>query len=107
MARFERRNLFVAPLLPTELKELDSVILDPPRQGAEAQIEQLRHARISLIFMVSCNPRTLARDLASLMADELYALESVMLIDQFVYSTHIEVVACLRLAGGDNSSQDR
>ena len=106
-ARFERRNLFVAPLLPAELKEIDSVILDPPRQGAEAQIEQLRHARISQIFMVSCNPRTLARDLASLMAEDLYVLESVMLVDQFVYSTHIEAVACLRLADGDNSPQDR
>ena len=57
--------------------------------------------------MVSCNPRTLARDLASLMAEDLYVLESVMLVDQFVYSTHIEAVACLRLADRDNSPQDR
>ncbi len=32
-ARFDRRNLFAAPLLAPELKGADTVILDPPRQG--------------------------------------------------------------------------
>jgi len=96
-ARFERRNLFNAPLLPPELKDADTVILDPPRQGAEGQMPLLRQARIPQILMVSCNPRTLARDLAILTADGLYHLDSVTLIDQFVYSTHIEAVACLRI----------
>ena len=100
-ARFERRNLFNAPLLPPELKDADTVILDPPRQGAEGQMPLLRQARIPQILMVSCNPRSLARDLAILTADGLYHLDSVTLIDQFVYSTHIEAVACLRLVEED------
>ncbi len=100
-ARFERRNLFNAPLLPPELKDADTVILDPPRQGAKVQMPLLRQSRIPQILMVSCNPRTLARDLAILTADGLYHLDSVTLIDQFVYSTHVEAVACLRLAEED------
>lgn len=96
-ARFDRRNLFAAPLLAPELKGADTVILDPPRQGAEAQTALLREAGVAQILMVSCNPRTFARDLAHLTADNLYTLDSVTLIDQFVYSTHIEAVACLRL----------
>ena len=97
-ARFNRRNLFAAPLLAPEMKGADTVIMDPPRQGAEAQVTLLREAKIPQILMVSCNPRSLARDLAILTADNLYHLDSVTLIDQFVYSTHIETVACLRLA---------
>ena len=100
-ARFDRRNLFTAPLLAQEMKGADTVILDPPRQGAEAQIAHLREAKIAQILMVSCNPRSFARDLAHLTADNLYHLDSVTLIDQFVYSTHIETVACLRLADAE------
>ena len=100
-ARFDRRNLFAAPLLASEMKGADTVILDPPRQGAEAQTALLREAGVAQILMASCNPRTFARDLACLTADNLYHLDSVTLIDQFVYSTHIEAVACLRLAKAD------
>ena len=100
-ARFDRRNLFAAPLLAPEMEGADTVILDPPRQGAEAQTALLTEAKISQILMVSCNPRTFARDLARLTANGLYHLDSVTLIDQFVYSTHIEAVACLRLADAE------
>ena len=87
--------------MPAEVKGIDTVILDPPRQGAEVQITSLKQAHIPQILMVSCNPRTLARDLAILIADTRYHLDSVTLIDQFVYSTHIEAVACLRLVEED------
>ena len=50
-----KRNLFDAPLLPDELAHCDAVIIDPPRSGAAAQCQQLVHASVDRIAMVSCN----------------------------------------------------
>ena len=47
-----------------------------------------------LVAAVSCNPATLARDLAILI-DGGYKLKSVTPIDQFLWSHHVEAVALL------------
>ena len=47
-----------------------------------------------LVAAVSCNPVTLARDLAILIEGG-YALQHVVPIDQFLWSPHAEVVALL------------
>jgi len=95
---FERRNLFAAPLRVDELTGADIVIIDPPRQGAEAQMHHLKNASIQRIIMVSCNPRSFSRDLAILTEAGKYSLEQITLIDQFIYSTHIELVGELTLS---------
>jgi 23S rRNA (uracil1939-C5)-methyltransferase len=43
---------------------------------------------------VSCNPGTLARDLR-ILVDGGYRIIRVVPVDQFLFSPHIEVVACL------------
>jgi 23S rRNA (uracil1939-C5)-methyltransferase len=88
------RDLFSDPLAPLEMKDLDAVVLDPPRAGAKAQCERLAKSKIGRVVMVSCNPATLARDLRVLI-DSGYRLDAITPIDQFLYSPHLEAVAAL------------
>ena len=92
----QARDLFRDPLLPDELARFDAVVIDPPRAGAEAQVAQLARARVPRIAHVSCNPVTFARDCATLVQAG-YRLGPVTVVDQFRWSTHVEVVAGLEL----------
>jgi 23S rRNA (uracil1939-C5)-methyltransferase len=88
------RDLFKDPLTAAELKKLDAVVFDPPRQGAQAQARALAASRVPRIIAVSCNAGTFARDAAELVRGG-YRLIDVTPIDQFRYSEHIEIVARL------------
>lgn len=88
---FIERDLFRQPLLPTELNKADIVILDPPRAGAEEAIKQIARSNIKKIVMVSCNPKTFARDL-NILGEAEFQLKRISLLDQFVYSPHMEVI---------------
>lgn len=90
----ERRDLFRRPLMAQEMKNFDAVVFDPPRAGAEAQCHELAKSSVKKIVAVSCNPLTLARDLAILTSGG-YKLKSVTPIDQFLWSPHVEAVATL------------
>jgi 23S rRNA (uracil1939-C5)-methyltransferase len=91
------RDLFRDPLSPMEMKDLDAVVLDPPRVGAKSQCERLAQSKVKRVVMVSCNPATLARDLRILINGG-YRLDTVTPIDQFLYSPHLEAVAALTRA---------
>ncbi len=88
----EARDLFRRPLLPGELKRFDGAVIDPPRAGAEAQVAQLIAAAIPRISYVSCNPVTFARDAAALTSGG-YSLTELRVVDQFRWSSHVELVA--------------
>jgi 23S rRNA (uracil1939-C5)-methyltransferase len=90
----ERRDLFKMPLTPAELDHFDAVVFDPPRQGARAQAHALAQSSVPLVVAVSCNPGTFARDIRQLI-DGGYRVLSVMPVDQFRYSAHVETVAQL------------
>jgi len=90
----EARDLFRRPLEPDELNKFQAAIVDPPRAGAEAQVSTLAKSDIAKIAMVSCNPVTFARDTATLV-NSGYALDWVQVVDQFRWSTHVEVAASL------------
>ncbi len=85
-----RRDLFKNPLGERELEEFDTVIFDPPRAGAKEQAEKLAYAEVRSIIGVSCNPASFARDAAALQEGG-YTLQSLTLVDQFVYSAHVEM----------------
>ncbi|MBQ9090381.1 MAG: class I SAM-dependent RNA methyltransferase [Alphaproteobacteria bacterium] len=91
----QERDLFRNPLLPEELKNIDAVVIDPPRAGALLQCKQLSKTNIPLIAMVSCNPSTAARDIRELIDNGGYKLHTIVLIDQFIYSNHIEIFCTL------------
>lgn len=88
----EARDLFRRPLEPDELTSFTGAVIDPPRAGAEAQTEVLARSSVPVIAAVSCNPVTFARDAKVLVASG-YALDWVQVVDQFRWSTHVELVA--------------
>jgi 23S rRNA (uracil1939-C5)-methyltransferase len=88
----EHRDLYRRPLDTDELKHFDSVVLDPPRAGAEQQVAALAVSGVSGIAYVSCNPATFARD-AKLLVDSGYKLDWVRPVGQFRWSTHVELAA--------------
>jgi 23S rRNA (uracil1939-C5)-methyltransferase len=88
----ENRDLFRRPLMPPELRDYDTVVFDPPRQGAQAQVRQLALSKIPVVIAVSCNVATFARD-ARILIDGGYGIEGVTPVDQFRHTPHVELVA--------------
>lgn len=87
----QQRNLFENPLSPAELNAFDAVILDPPRAGAMTQAQSLAQSAVPRIIYVSCGPASFARDAQSLIQGG-YRLETLTVVDQFVWSPHAELV---------------
>jgi 23S rRNA (uracil1939-C5)-methyltransferase len=92
---------FEKNLVPAAVKSLsqagltfDTVILDPPRQGAADIMTLLPGLNPGRVIYVSCNPATLARDLALLLPAG-YCMTRLVPIDMFPQTHHLESVALL------------
>lgn len=85
------RDLFRNPLTADELNKTDLVVLDPPRQGAAAQVAELAAALVGRIVMVSCNPVSAARD-AAVLIEKGWEIAHAVALDQFTYSNHVELI---------------
>ena len=82
-----------------KLKNIDFVLLDPPRAGTEKEtIESLLQISPKRISFVSCEPSTLARDLKILTEND-YLIESITAFDLFPQTHHVETVVRLRVKG--------
>jgi 23S rRNA (uracil1939-C5)-methyltransferase len=94
--RFEKRPVpeAVAALLAAS-KTYDTIILDPPRRGAPEIVSLLPELHPDQIIYISCNPATLARDLAALSATG-YQLVRLIPVDMFPQTHHLETVALLK-----------
>ena len=86
------RDLMRLPLGASELDGFDAVILDPPRAGAARQCEELARSKVPKLIYVSCNPLSFARDTRILYGGGWRAAR-VIPVDQFLWSSHIELVA--------------
>ena len=71
------------------------MVFDPPRAGAQAQVEQIAASKATTVVGVSCNPVTFARD-ARVLVDAGFKLEKVTPVDQFLWSAHVELVGTFR-----------
>jgi 23S rRNA (uracil1939-C5)-methyltransferase len=89
----EARDLFSRPFSAGELAGLDAVVFDPPRAGAGLQALEIAASAVPKVVAVSCNPSSLAKDLKVL--ESRYDLTRLVLVDQFLFSPHIEAVAVL------------
>ena len=83
--------------LHSQLKEVDVMVVDPPRSGCSPEVIQRIHEdwQPETLIYVSCSPRTLVRDLQLLIAGD-YVVETVTPIDLFPHTPHLEVVTHLR-----------
>lgn len=74
----------------------DVVVVDPPRKGLNADaIEAIVRMSPRRLIYVSCDPATLARDVA-LLKQRGYQLESAQAVDLFPRCAHVETVAVIR-----------
>jgi 23S rRNA (uracil1939-C5)-methyltransferase len=87
----EVRDLDRRPVLARELARFDVVVFDPPRAGAVAQTAQIAASSLARAIAVSCNVQTFARD-ARTLVDAGFTLQRVLPVDQFLWSSHIELV---------------
>jgi 23S rRNA (uracil1939-C5)-methyltransferase len=89
---------FIAGDIRFTLAQLDGrpdvMIIDPPRAGMHQDVvQQVLAMGAPKIVYVSCNPATMARDLALMKED--YRVEEVQPVDMFPHTFHIESVARL------------
>ncbi|HKW87250.1 MAG TPA: 23S rRNA (uracil(1939)-C(5))-methyltransferase RlmD [Candidatus Acidoferrales bacterium] len=76
----------------------EAIVVDPPRAGLEpAALSELQDVSPPRIVYVSCDPSTLARDLAKLCA-RLYKVEEIHLFDMFPQTYHMETLVRLERA---------
>ena len=91
----ERRDLFRRPVLSDRLDDFAAAVIDPPRAGAAEQIAQTAASGLRCVVHVSCNPVTFARDAATLLAAG-FVTDRVAVVDQFRWSSHVEMVSVFR-----------
>ena len=100
-ARLHSGNVIEARVEDTlgELLPVDLIVFNPPRTGLDERIPSTLERRAALerpraIVYVSCNPATLARDLARLPSYRIVSLQS---FDMFPQTAHVETVCELTL----------
>jgi 23S rRNA (uracil1939-C5)-methyltransferase len=77
-------------------ERIDVALVDPPRAGCHPKaLQALQQLAPRAICYVSCDPSTLARDIATLCASGRYRLVAAQPIDMFPQTYHIECIALL------------
>lgn len=75
-------------------KNIDVLVVDPPRSGLDdLMLETMLRSRITKIIYVSCNPSTLAKNLAVL--SERYEVRQIVPFDMFPHTANLETVVLL------------
>lgn len=77
--------------LPQEIRDYDTLILDPPRQGMLGCLTRFLHNQLKTIIYVSCSPVTFTQDVQCLKKD--FILQKVEPIDMFPHTKHVELIA--------------
>lgn len=84
-----------AEKLIDQVGKVDVILLNPPRKGCEKSfLEGVERLKPERVIYVSCDPATLARDIALLPS---YQIEKVQPFDMFPQTAHVETVVQLKL----------
>ena len=74
----------------------DVVFMDPPRAGSDEKfLSSLIKMNPKTVVYISCNPETLARDLAYVTQNSTYKIQKIQPVDMFPHTAHIECVVLL------------
>lgn len=77
------------------LEGIDTAVLNPPRKGCDPQfLEVLGKLQPKKLVYISCDPATLARDLA-ILKSKGYAIQAAVPFDMFPQTMHVECVVKL------------
>ena len=77
-------------------EKADLIIIDPPRPGINPKaLDKIAAAGSKEILYISCNPKSMARDLKSLKLNG-YKLEKFKAIDMFPHTDHLEIISLLK-----------
>jgi 23S rRNA (uracil1939-C5)-methyltransferase len=88
---------------PTTIQQ-SIVIVDPPRKGCDKKlIQTILQNKVKRIVYVSCNTKTLARDLNMFLQSGHYRVKRVCPVDMFPNTFHVEVVVCLEYFDKNNA----
>lgn len=79
--------------LPWMRAGFDTLLLDPPRSGADAVLKQLPLKGLKRIVYVSCHPGSLARDAGYLVNERGWKLKAAGVMDMFPHTAHVESIA--------------
>ncbi|MDT7952502.1 MAG: class I SAM-dependent RNA methyltransferase [Acetobacteraceae bacterium] len=90
------RDLARQPLTAAELEGAGAVVLDPPYNGAVAQMPALAASGVPIVY-VSCNPGALTRDSRILLGSG-YRVIGAEAVDQFLWSSQVETIVLFRKA---------
>jgi 23S rRNA (uracil1939-C5)-methyltransferase len=81
-------------------ERIDLALVDPPRAGCHPKaLQALQALSPRAICYVSCDPSTLARDIATLCSSGRYRLVGAQPVDMFPQTYHIECIALLDRVG--------
>lgn len=93
--------------LAEQKARVDVVLMDPPRAGSdEAFLSSAVKLKPQKIVYISCNPKTLARDLGYL-TKKGYRMTRGVGVDMFPWTSSIEAVVCLKLISEGQTAQHR
>ena len=77
-------------------EKADVVFLDPPRSGSTPEfLAAVNRLKPSRVVYVSCDPQTLARDLA-LFTKKGWKAEKIQPVDMFPFTKHVETIVGLQ-----------
>ncbi|MCD6437658.1 MAG: TRAM domain-containing protein [Halomonas sp.] len=85
-------------MLLSEHQQIDAIVLDPPRSGAEAACQVLGSYNVPRVAYISCDPATLARDAAHLVHAG-YRVKQVAVADMFLHTAHLETLMLFEYEG--------
>lgn len=87
---------FTKALKSLEVDTIDAMFFDPPRTGlGYPTIKQILKYKPKKLIYGSCNPSTLAKDLADLL--KIYEIKTVIPMDMFPYTPLVESITLLEL----------
>ena len=92
---------FMVQFAETTPDQIDVVFMDPPRSGSdEAFLSALIKLSPAKVVYISCNPRTMERDLTYLTENGYRAVQGVG-CDMFPWTVHVEAIILMTKCGSD------